>query len=64
MDQLLGHDPGRVFNEEAAAVATGTKFPEQSARRRSKTAGPKIGFWRISTFLSEEMALSDVHSAI
>jgi hypothetical protein len=32
MDQLLGHDTGRVFNDEAAAVAAGIRFPEQSAQ--------------------------------
>lgn len=31
MDQLLGRDTGRVFNDEAAAVASGAKSPEQAA---------------------------------
>jgi hypothetical protein len=28
MDQLLGHDTGRVFNDEAAVVASGAKSPD------------------------------------
>jgi raffinose/stachyose/melibiose transport system substrate-binding protein len=32
MDQLLGRDTGRVFNDEALAVATGAKSPEQAAQ--------------------------------
>ncbi len=32
MDQLLGRETGRVFNDEALAVAAGTKSPEQAAR--------------------------------
>jgi raffinose/stachyose/melibiose transport system substrate-binding protein len=32
MDQLLGRDTGRVFNDEAAGVAAGVKFPDQAAR--------------------------------
>jgi hypothetical protein len=32
MDQLLGRDTGRVFNDEAAAVASGAKSPEQAAQ--------------------------------
>jgi raffinose/stachyose/melibiose transport system substrate-binding protein len=31
-DQLLGRETGRVFNDEAAAVAAGAKSPEQAAR--------------------------------
>lgn len=31
MDQLLGRETGRVFNDEALAVAAGTKSPEQAA---------------------------------
>jgi raffinose/stachyose/melibiose transport system substrate-binding protein len=31
MDQLLGRDTGRVFNDEALAVASGGKSPEQAA---------------------------------
>ena len=31
MDQLLGRDTGRVFNDEAAAIAVGAKSPEQAA---------------------------------
>jgi raffinose/stachyose/melibiose transport system substrate-binding protein len=32
MDQLLGRETGRVFNDEALAVAAGTKSPEQAAQ--------------------------------
>ena len=32
MDQLLGRDTGRVFNDEAAAVAIGTQSPEQATK--------------------------------
>jgi len=32
MDQLLGHEVGRVFNDEAASVAAGAKSPEQAAQ--------------------------------
>jgi hypothetical protein len=32
MDQLLGHDTGRVFNDEALAVATGIRSPEQAVQ--------------------------------
>jgi hypothetical protein len=31
MDQLLGRATGHIFNDEAAAVATGTRSPEQAA---------------------------------
>ena len=31
MDQLLGREAGRAFNEEAAAVAIGARSPEQAA---------------------------------
>jgi len=30
MDQLLGHDTGRVFNDEAAAVAGGARSPDDA----------------------------------
>jgi raffinose/stachyose/melibiose transport system substrate-binding protein len=32
MDQLLGPDTGRVFNDEAAAVAAGSTTPEQAVK--------------------------------
>jgi raffinose/stachyose/melibiose transport system substrate-binding protein len=32
MDQLLGPDTGRVFNDEAAAVAAGSATPEQAVK--------------------------------
>jgi raffinose/stachyose/melibiose transport system substrate-binding protein len=32
MDQLLGRDTGRVFNDEALAVAAGAKSPEQATQ--------------------------------
>jgi raffinose/stachyose/melibiose transport system substrate-binding protein len=32
MDQLLGRDTGRVFNDEAAAVAIGAQSAEQATR--------------------------------
>jgi raffinose/stachyose/melibiose transport system substrate-binding protein len=32
LDQLLGRETGRVFNDEAWAVAAGTKSPEQAAQ--------------------------------
>ena len=32
MDQLLGRDTGRVFNDEALAVAAGANSPEQATR--------------------------------
>jgi raffinose/stachyose/melibiose transport system substrate-binding protein len=32
MDQLLGRETGRVFNDEALAVAAGAKSPEQAAQ--------------------------------
>ena len=32
MDQLLGRETGRVFNDEALAVAGGGKSPEQAAQ--------------------------------
>ena len=32
MDQLLGRETGRVFNDEALAVAAGDKSPEQATR--------------------------------
>jgi raffinose/stachyose/melibiose transport system substrate-binding protein len=32
MDQLLGRETGRVFNDEAAAIAAGAKSPEQAAQ--------------------------------
>ena len=32
MDQLLGRETGRVFNDEAAAVAAGVHSPEQAAQ--------------------------------
>jgi raffinose/stachyose/melibiose transport system substrate-binding protein len=32
MDQLLGRDTGRVFNDEAAAVAIGTQSPERATK--------------------------------
>ena len=32
MDQLLGRETGRVFNDEALAVVAGTKSPEQAAQ--------------------------------
>jgi raffinose/stachyose/melibiose transport system substrate-binding protein len=32
MDQLLGHEMGRVFNDQAAAVAAGAQSPEQAAQ--------------------------------
>jgi raffinose/stachyose/melibiose transport system substrate-binding protein len=32
MDQLLGPDTGRVFNDEAAAVAAGSASPEQAVK--------------------------------
>jgi raffinose/stachyose/melibiose transport system substrate-binding protein len=32
MDQLLGRKTGRAFNDEAFAVAAGTKSPEQAAQ--------------------------------
>jgi raffinose/stachyose/melibiose transport system substrate-binding protein len=32
MDQLLGREAGRVFNEEAATVAAGAQSPEQAAQ--------------------------------
>jgi hypothetical protein len=32
MDQLLGRDTGRVFNDEAAAVAVGAQSPEQATK--------------------------------
>jgi raffinose/stachyose/melibiose transport system substrate-binding protein len=38
MDQLLGRETGRVFNDEAAAVAIGEESPEQA----TKTIG---SFW-------------------
>ena len=33
MDQLLGSDAGRVFNDEAAAVALGAQSPEQATKK-------------------------------
>jgi raffinose/stachyose/melibiose transport system substrate-binding protein len=33
MDQLLGRETGRVFNDEAWAVATGIQSPEQAAEK-------------------------------
>jgi hypothetical protein len=32
MDQLLGRETGRIFNDEAAAVAAGAQSPEQAAQ--------------------------------
>jgi raffinose/stachyose/melibiose transport system substrate-binding protein len=32
MDQLLGRDTGRVFNDEAAAVAFGAQSPEEATK--------------------------------
>ena len=32
MDQLLGRDTGRVFNDEAAAVAIGARSPEEATK--------------------------------
>jgi hypothetical protein len=32
MDQLLGRETGRVFNDEAAAVAIGAHSPEQATK--------------------------------
>src|SRR5260221_14776647 len=32
MDQFLGPDTGRVFNDEAAAVAAGSTTPEQAVK--------------------------------
>ena len=32
MDQLLGRETGRVFNDEALAVAAGAKSPEQATQ--------------------------------
>ena len=32
MDQLLGRETGRVFNDEALAIAAGTKSPEQATQ--------------------------------
>jgi len=32
MDQLLGRASGRIFNDEAAAVAIGAKSPEQAVQ--------------------------------
>jgi raffinose/stachyose/melibiose transport system substrate-binding protein len=32
MDQLLGPDTGRVFNDEAAAVAAGSTTPDQAVK--------------------------------
>ena len=32
MDQLLGRETGRVFNDEALAVAAGIRSPEQAAQ--------------------------------
>jgi raffinose/stachyose/melibiose transport system substrate-binding protein len=32
MDQLLGRDTGRVFNDEVAAVAVGAQSPEQATK--------------------------------
>jgi hypothetical protein len=32
MDQLLGREMGRVFNDEALAVAAGSRSPEQAAQ--------------------------------
>ena len=31
MDQFLGRETGRVFNDEALTVAAGTKSPQQAA---------------------------------
>jgi hypothetical protein len=32
MDQLLGRETGRVFNDEALAVAAGAQSPEQATQ--------------------------------
>jgi hypothetical protein len=32
MDQLLGRETGRIFNDEAAAVAAGAQSPEQATQ--------------------------------
>jgi hypothetical protein len=32
MDQLLGRETGRVFNDEALAVAAGAESPEQATQ--------------------------------
>jgi raffinose/stachyose/melibiose transport system substrate-binding protein len=43
MDQLLGHDTDRVFDDEAAAVVAGAKSPND-AMKAIETPGLKIGF--------------------
>ena len=43
MDQLLGRDTGRLFNDEAAAVAVGAQSPEQ-ATKTIEDSWSKIGF--------------------
>jgi raffinose/stachyose/melibiose transport system substrate-binding protein len=37
MDQLLGRDTGRVFNDEALAVAAGAKSPQQATQSIEKS---------------------------
>jgi raffinose/stachyose/melibiose transport system substrate-binding protein len=37
MDQLLGRETGRIFNNEAAAVAAGTTSPEQAVQAIEKS---------------------------
>jgi raffinose/stachyose/melibiose transport system substrate-binding protein len=37
MDQLLGHDTGRVFNDEAAIVAAGAKSPDDTVKAVEKS---------------------------
>jgi raffinose/stachyose/melibiose transport system substrate-binding protein len=45
MDQLLGRDTGRVFNDEAAAVAIGAQSAEQ-ATKVIESSWSKIGSTR------------------
>ena len=33
MDQLLGREPGRIFNDEALAVAAGAQSPQRATQR-------------------------------
>jgi hypothetical protein len=45
MDQLLGREPGRIFNNEALAVAAGTQSPE-GATQVIEHSWSKFGFTR------------------
>jgi hypothetical protein len=62
MDQLLGHDTGRAFSNEAAAVAAGTKFPDQ-ARLVALTGLPRDNAGVKATRLFASISSEQAHMA-